>query len=227
MSKLVQVITNFSFKNIKYTLVFDTNNLYEYDIYELASPENFAIIEPKQVIKIYLQGNGDNHAFLTLWIENHNGSWRLYCEDHPITKYSKISTNELLPDKGFSLTVDSLLSRKSLRGEVVIVNYTAKNLLIRIDSDDSEETKKTFIRTVEKSIRKFNFVLKPIQNSLNLLASTGISHKYLVYCIADQGQGYTPVPKNGKMTFFLKIPNNRIYISVSYEEQRKENYAYY
>ncbi|KAE9556644.1 hypothetical protein FO519_000050 [Halicephalobus sp. NKZ332] len=183
--------------NSNTSIGFSNNNPCEYEVfYVVPSGESSTILNVDESKKFYLEGCEAENVFLTIWVENNDNSWTIYCESHPIMKFSKVNVTKLMSGDPY-LIVDPTSTykiRKMKRKKGVhVVNYSSKKIWVRIDSDNLEETKKTLI-----------------PNSNYFVEDT-------VYCRAQQGQGYTPISAEKEANFFMDTPKNRFYISIDYE----------
>ena len=89
----------------------------------------------------------NRYAFLTIWTENKDGSWSVFCENHPIMKLSEISIaiNQLME---LYLIVHQINRDRNIpvfktKGAVWVHNDSTKKIWVRIDADDIEMTKQS------------------------------------------------------------------------------------
>ncbi|CAJ0953015.1 unnamed protein product, partial [Mesorhabditis belari] len=76
------------------------------------------------------------HAFLTVWSENDDGSWSIFCENHPVMKCGKILISKnILCRQEFLHThgpwwLNQVVDREDEAGRVVVYNRTTKNIWV-------------------------------------------------------------------------------------------------
>ncbi|CAJ0950174.1 unnamed protein product, partial [Mesorhabditis belari] len=163
--------------------------------------------------------DGKNFAFLTVWTENNDGSWSIYCENHPIIKCSEVQIGANILTKQFRFGEKDDIGRPMLRedfaGRVVVYNRSSRNIWARVDADGIEKTKETVAQSVEAT-----------NGTISLSESNNASTEHKVYYRAKQGNGYTLVRNNGKSrdytVFHMKISMlNIFYLSIDYETPGK------
>ncbi|KAE9549080.1 hypothetical protein FO519_007701 [Halicephalobus sp. NKZ332] len=182
---------------------------HKYQVFHVVSTEeSFTIIHPNEVKSFNPDGHGEEHAFLTIWIENDDKSWNVHCENHPIMKSSEIYM-DLSESMDLSLSIyqgnDSTLSSYKM-GKITVTNRSSKKIWVKIDADDIEETEMILDRSLEASIHGFS-----------IFASSKYTLENTVYYRTQQGRGYTQINKNQEVNFYLNIPKNRVYISIDYK----------
>ncbi|KAE9547286.1 hypothetical protein FO519_009502 [Halicephalobus sp. NKZ332] len=160
----------------------------------VAAGDSSAVIGSMEVKVFALSGRKDKYAFLTIWTENEDGSWSVYCENHPILKYSEISVG-----------LNEFMNVKEA-GPIMIQNNSSKKIWIKVEGDEVQEGRKIMIQST-----------KPSARSSSVSASSNYAVKNLVYYRTQQGRGFTQISKGEKINFYLNIPKNRIFVSINYE----------
>ncbi|KAE9549083.1 hypothetical protein FO519_007704 [Halicephalobus sp. NKZ332] len=186
--------------------------LCEYEVFHVVSTEeSFTIIHPNEVKSFNPDGHRDEHAFLTIWTENDDGSWSVYCENHPILKSSEIWVGSR-HSKDLNLVVQKpcynnfKITKK--KGEVTVYNYSSKKIWIRIDADDIQKTKTNVSQSLEASNKE-----------LSVFSSSDYLANDRVYYRTQQERGYTQINPGKSINFYPKISRNRIYLSINYETE--------
>ena len=88
-----------------------------------------------------LSNNENQCAFLTIWIENDDKSWTIYCENHPITKYSNIVV-DIDPSRTYLLDIESNIPSNMNKKfkEILIDNKSSRKIWVKVGPDDGQET---------------------------------------------------------------------------------------
>ncbi|KAE9547312.1 hypothetical protein FO519_009476 [Halicephalobus sp. NKZ332] len=171
--------------------------------------DSFTIINLGESKTFDLSGGRDEYAFLTIWTENDDSSWTVYCENHPILRHSEISVDPS-PLGGLYLSVYQLYYKKSndevKSGTVRVSNRSSKRIWASIDADDIEQIKRNVNLSANVNVAGFS-----VGGSLDTTVNNRVHYK------AGQKQGYTEININERVNFYLKISGNRIYVSIDYE----------
>ena len=129
----------------------------EYEVFHVVpTEESFTIIGSGESREFNPDGHEHEHAFLTIWIENEDGSWSVYCENHPIMKCSEITIgSEYSKDLHLAIQRPHInnfkLSKK--QGEITVYNYSSTKIWVRIDADDIQQTMVGMAQCVESSLK--------------------------------------------------------------------------
>jgi len=182
----------------------------EYEVFHVVPTEDsFTIIGSGESREFNPDGHGYEHAFLTIWVENDDESWSVYCENHPIVKYSEITIGSQY-SKDLHLAVQRphfnnfKISKK--QGEITVYNYSSARIWIRIDADDIQKTGVGIAQCVETSFK-----------DLSVAGASDYIAKDRVYYRAQQERGYTQINPGKFVNFYPKVSRNRIYLSIDYE----------
>ncbi|KAE9547138.1 hypothetical protein FO519_009650 [Halicephalobus sp. NKZ332] len=165
---------------------------------------SFTIICPNDVEHFDIDRDGKEHIFLTVLTENKDGSWKVYCENHLVSKYSKVFVGEARFGKCCLSVIQPFygnLKNEQKAGEVQILNRSSSNVWVRIDVDD----------TVAE-----NHVSTRIGKFYDFDSDDCIIGKSVDYGTRLR-QHYIPIKKGEHAIFYLDIPKNKIYVSMYHE----------
>uniref|UniRef100_A0A914CPF5 Uncharacterized protein n=1 Tax=Acrobeloides nanus TaxID=290746 RepID=A0A914CPF5_9BILA len=213
-------------------------NAGKYDAFHISEKDKveFTLIDSKKAIKADENEGGKQaqfsfprdgwcHAFLTVLMENNNGSWNVICENHPIAKNSRVQI-------GSNVVVRQGYCNRDLEymfGRIVVNNErkTKRNIWVKINSEPSEINRVYDSKGPEgKPVRKKAIDFSNIEDAENLVCyrvgvgadytlikNEGVNQNYAVFYLPIDRDFNVHLPKDKKN----KDNENLYYLSIDYE----------
>ncbi|KAE9549081.1 hypothetical protein FO519_007702 [Halicephalobus sp. NKZ332] len=165
-----------------------------YEVFCTVPTENsFTKMDPEQLAIFNPDNSRGDYAFLTVWIENDDKSWSVYCQNHPIPKSSQILVGQEgseIPTLSICSTSKSKPSKSSESALIKFSNNSEKKIWVKINNDNQETS---------------------FEDNIGFISDYATEN--LVYYRAHQGNDYTEIDKGESTSFFLDISKHRISIN--------------